>query len=131
MEKCLFCGKIMTFLYSENEQDHMECPDGHEELIFSKRKETMKINNEGIRLLAKLEREMDGGEQPYVMFDGGRAAVEKEVMKELSLQHGQTIDSTIFRRILELHREKWLESAQKKIDRTELEQVKPSDFKID
>jgi hypothetical protein len=35
MEKCLFCGKIMKKVYSENEQNYMECPNDHYLEIFS------------------------------------------------------------------------------------------------
>ncbi len=48
-----------------------------------------------VRMLADLERRMDSGEQPYVVTDGGRKAVEQTIMDELGLVSGQTISSTM------------------------------------
>ena len=54
-----------------------------------------KLTVDEIRMLADIERRMDNGEQPYVLVDGSRMAVEPDIMKELGLVKGQTISKTI------------------------------------
>lgn len=48
-----------------------------------------------IRALAEIERRMDRGEQPFVLFLGGRMAVHGAIMDELGLEQGQSVDDII------------------------------------
>lgn len=66
----------------------------------------MKLTKEQIRLLAKLEREMDAGIQPFVLFGKGRLAVNPDAMKEFDLEQGQTINLAIFNAIMEFEMRK-------------------------
>jgi hypothetical protein len=52
---------------------------------------TRKITVEEFRMLAKIERDMDSGRQPYVIALGNRMAVQQLVMDEMGLVSGQTI----------------------------------------
>lgn len=61
----------------------------------------MELTNEEIKLLAEGERKMDAGEIAFVRLAGNRASVSPDVMQELGLQQGQTINNTIFLAILE------------------------------
>ncbi len=57
---------------------------------------------EDIRLLAEMERTMDSGEQPHVFDkDRHRWAVSTEIMEELGLKSGQTVNGAIIMAILE------------------------------
>lgn len=55
----------------------------------------MELTLEQIRALARLERKMDSGEQPYVVAEGGRMSVGAEEMEALGLKNGQTISNAI------------------------------------
>lgn len=55
----------------------------------------MKITNEHIRILAAGERQMDAGEVPFVVNEGGRLMVTPQVMEELGLETGQTVSNQI------------------------------------
>lgn len=63
------------------------------------------LTNEEIKALAECERKMDSGELKYVFLNPGRnrVAVSAEIIEQLDLKHGQTINSLIFLRILELN----------------------------
>lgn len=50
---------------------------------------------EDIAMLAKVERDMDAGRQPFVVNHCHRLAVRQEIMDELGLEHGQTITDVI------------------------------------
>ena len=50
---------------------------------------------EVIRGLAKLERDMDSGAQPFVLFGGHRLSVHPDVMTKLGLEFGQTVSLPI------------------------------------
>lgn len=54
-----------------------------------------------IRALAEIERRMDRGEQPFVLFLGGRMAVHRAIMDDLGLEPGQSVDGIICVAILE------------------------------
>lgn len=60
-----------------------------------------------LRMLAKLERDMDEGKQEYVISDsgGGRLAVSKSTMEKLMLKSGQRISDVLYTAILESHLE--------------------------
>lgn len=58
------------------------------------------MNLEKIKLLAEQERQMDNGQQPYVMLNSNRIAVQPETMEALGLKQGQTISNTIFSELL-------------------------------
>jgi hypothetical protein len=51
---------------------------------------------EDIKALAEIERQMDSGEVPFVMYGSGRCAVSRECMDALGLKQGQTINGVIF-----------------------------------
>lgn len=55
----------------------------------------MTLSVESARFLAELERQMDRGEQPFVVHMDQRLAVMPEVMAELGLENGQTVSSPI------------------------------------
>ena len=63
---------------------------------------THKFTIEDIRMLAEMERKMDSGEQPYVLdSDRNRWAVIPEIMDELGLESGQSVNGAIITAILE------------------------------
>jgi hypothetical protein len=57
------------------------------------------LSSNDIRMIAEAERMMDGG-HPFVMLDGQRVMCRQEVMDELGLKQGQTINGVIFEAIL-------------------------------
>lgn len=61
------------------------------------------ISAEDIRQLSQLERDMDSGQQPYVLVAGeqGRFAVSHDCLKEFGLETGQTVTNFIVCKILE------------------------------
>ena len=59
-----------------------------------------KIAIEEVRSLAESERMMDDGRAKFVMFSGGRVAVEESVMDKLGLAQGQTISHKIFEAVI-------------------------------
>ncbi|MEM6623891.1 MAG: hypothetical protein AAF674_16815 [Pseudomonadota bacterium] len=60
----------------------------------------MKLNNEQIRLLAQAERMMDEGTLPFVIYRDDRMPVAPDIMEELGLEQGQTVNSVIKHAIL-------------------------------
>lgn len=54
-----------------------------------------KFTTEQIRNLAHLERMMDKGEIPFVMYDGRRTPMLPAIMDELGLEQGQTVNEPI------------------------------------
>ena len=61
---------------------------------------TRKLTTEEIRILAKVERRMDAGEVPSVVWNGGRMMVQQIMMDELGLETGQTVSHEIAGAIL-------------------------------
>ena len=61
---------------------------------------THKLTTEEIRMLAKVERQMDAGEVPFVVCGGHRMTVQQVVMEELGLESGQTVSHEIAGAIL-------------------------------
>ncbi len=61
---------------------------------------THKLNTEEIRILAELERQMDAGEVPFVVWAGNRMTVQQIIMDELGLESGQTVSHEIAGAIL-------------------------------
>ncbi len=61
---------------------------------------TRKLTTEEIKMLAVVERRMDAGEVPFVVWAGERMAVQQIVMDELGLQSGQTVSHEIAGAIL-------------------------------
>jgi hypothetical protein len=59
------------------------------------------ITTKDLKLLAKLERDMDEGKQPFVIYGGGRLAVKEECMEEFGLKNGQTINPQIATKIFQ------------------------------
>ena len=59
-----------------------------------------KLTTEEIKMLAKAERQMDAGEVPFVVWQGGRMMVQQIVMEELGLESGQTVSHEIAGAIL-------------------------------
>ncbi len=55
----------------------------------------MTYTTEQIRMLAEVERKMDAGEQPFVLYGGHRLAVNPATMAHLALAQGQTISDAI------------------------------------
>lgn len=55
---------------------------------------------EQIRMLAEVERMMDRGEMPFVIWRGLRSSVLPEVMIELGLEQGQTVTDILYDAIL-------------------------------
>lgn len=63
----------------------------------------MELSIKDIQGLAELERKMDTGEQPFVVSNGQRMAVSKEIMNELKLTKGQAVNNQIMIAILQLN----------------------------
>lgn len=63
----------------------------------------MHLTTEQIRDLAKLERDMDAGRQPFVVWGGQRRSVTPAVMTELGLEAGQTVSDALAEAILRAH----------------------------
>jgi len=61
----------------------------------------MDFSVEETKALAKLERDMDSGAMPYVMFNWSRMAVTPDIMEELGLEQGQTINQAIMMSIMQ------------------------------
>ena len=53
------------------------------------------ITTEEIQMLAEVERQMDAGKVPFVVWVGGRMTVQKIVMEELGLESGRTVSHEI------------------------------------
>jgi tyrosine-protein phosphatase YwqE len=63
----------------------------------------MKLSDEEIRSLAKVERMMDAGNVPFVKLDGQRIMMTPEAMEHFELRSGQTITDVIFLAVLEFN----------------------------
>ena len=61
---------------------------------------TRKLTTEEIKMLAEVERQMDAGEVPFVVWGGQRMTVRQLVMDELGLETGQTVSHEIAGAIL-------------------------------
>ena len=61
---------------------------------------TRKLTTEEIKMLAEVERQMDAGEVPFVVWGGRRMTVRQLVMDELGLETGQTVSHEIAGAIL-------------------------------
>lgn len=61
---------------------------------------TRKLTTEEIKMLAKVERQMDAGEVSFVVWNGARMMVQEIVMDELGLESGQTVSHEIAGAIL-------------------------------
>ncbi len=61
------------------------------------------LTDEEIRHLAAINRDMDTGKQSFVVWEGGRLAVQPEVMELFKLVSGQTVPHTVAGAILEEH----------------------------
>jgi hypothetical protein len=89
----------------------------------------MELTHEQICMLAEVERKMDAGEMPFVLWHGNRAAMDKETMDHFRLTQGQTITDVIWKAILEFN----IASCQDKIaertvsDWMDREKLKPAD----
>lgn len=59
----------------------------------------IQLSLDDIRGLAKLERQMDDGEIPFVVFDGYRWSMPEEAMSHFQLRSGQTVSFVILREI--------------------------------
>lgn len=73
--------------------------------------------------LARLERDMDQGRQPYVMWHGDRLSVPHAIMESLQLVNGQIISDPLFTAITQ---ERIAHVEQQIID-----QCSPADFDED
>lgn len=54
-----------------------------------------------VKMMGKLERDMDAGTQPYVVYQGSRMALFEEVRDDLELVNGQTINLFMLEVILQ------------------------------
>jgi len=81
----------------------------------------MDFSVEETKALAKLERDMDSGAMPYVMFNWSRMAVTPDIMEELGLEQGQTINQAIMMSIMQAA----LAACQAKIAMRDLENSNP------
>ena len=63
--------------------------------------ENHKLTMDQIRALAKLERSMDAGEQPFVILGGFRCAFTANVLETCGVEDGQTITDAIWRALIE------------------------------
>lgn len=61
---------------------------------------------EQIRMLAELERGMDAGKVPFVIYRDGRAAMDNECLTHFGLTQGQTVNDEIWRAIQEWNLER-------------------------
>lgn len=59
------------------------------------------FTTEEIRMLAQVERDMDAGKIPFVLWGGSRLTVNPTVMEELGLAAGQAVSDQIAGAILE------------------------------
>ena len=60
------------------------------------------MNTLEIKMLAQVERDMDSGKQPFVIYAGDRLAVMQETMDEIELVTGQTISKNIFVNLMQM-----------------------------
>jgi hypothetical protein len=60
----------------------------------------MDLTREQVAMLAKCERMMDSGEQPYVVCDGGRWAFSCDLLNEWSVVSGQTVTPHILQALM-------------------------------
>ena len=63
--------------------------------------------DDNIRALADMERQMDRGIAPFVMYRGRRWAVPSETMAQLGLETGQTASDFLITQILETNIANW------------------------
>ncbi len=82
----------------------------------------MKLTIADIKMLAELERKMDSGEQPFVLWENQRWAFRPEILEECGVVAGQTISSVIYRALLEAS----ILYGQRKID----EEAFPSELEL-
>lgn len=61
------------------------------------------MNEDEVKMLASVERDMDDGKQPYVVWQGGRLAVMSEAMEMFNLRSGQTVSNFIAGEIMKAH----------------------------
>jgi hypothetical protein len=62
---------------------------------------TPQLSVKEIRQLAEIERGMDSGEIPYVVYAGHRTPIVRDVLDHLGLQSGQTVSHILWVAILE------------------------------
>ncbi len=60
----------------------------------------MQLSLDNIRALAKLERDMDTGAQPFVFYSGSRWAFPRKVLSHLGVESGQTVTHPILLEIM-------------------------------
>lgn len=63
----------------------------------------MMTDDEQIRMLAQVERDMDAGKLDYVQLNGKRVVVSAKAKEHFGLRTGQTINSNIFGALLEFN----------------------------
>ena len=93
-----------------------------------------KFDKERIRIMAEAERMMDSGEIPYVIAPSNkgleRMAVASEIMDELGLTNGQTVNSCIIEAIFKLSLEKIVKRLDETADEVENQLLDPNfDFR--
>lgn len=69
-----------------------------------KGKQTMSLTNEEMRMLAKLERQMDVGQQSFVVTAAGdRFAFSKELLARCGIMSGQTVSHHMLTTLMQLN----------------------------
>lgn len=61
---------------------------------------SLNLNRDQIKMLAEIERQMDDGLVPFVIWAGNRLTVRHECMEEFGLRQAQTINDEIAREIM-------------------------------
>ena len=60
----------------------------------------MKLSTEEIRMLAQVERDMDAGNQPFVICHGQRWAFTSDILEDNGVESGQTVSPVIIEALL-------------------------------
>ena len=95
------------------------------------------LSKDMLRAMAEAERMMDSGEMPFVMApspNGGceRFAVHKDIMEDLELKQGQTINTMIMDGIIELQLQRLAKKVEEVAQKVEDSFLDPDyDFRKD
>ena len=63
----------------------------------------MNMSVDEIKILAKLERDMDTGKQPFVVCDGQRWAFDYEILVPCGVKSGQTVFASLLTQLIKMN----------------------------